>query len=85
MPLETAANAKAQRRQDAERKELCRIAHQRLQRGPLRLELAGTSTGTTVSVVGVGPLTVGVTYELWVAGHNSDGDGPGSNHVSHTA
>lgn len=48
-------------------------------------ELAGTSTGTTVSVVGVGPLTVGVTYELWVAGHNSDGDGPGSNHVSHTA
>ena len=48
-------------------------------------ELAGTSTSTTVSVVGVGPLTVGVTYELWVAGHNSDGDGPGSNHVSHTA
>ena len=48
-------------------------------------ELAGTSTSTTVSVVGVGPLTVGVTYELWVAGHNSDGDGPGSNHVSHTS
>ena len=48
-------------------------------------ELAGTSTSTTVSVVGVGPLTVGVTYELWVAGHNSDGDGPGSNDVSHTA
>ena len=48
-------------------------------------ELAGTSTGTTVSVVGSGPLTVGVTYELWVAGHNSDGDGPESNHVSHTA
>ena len=48
-------------------------------------ELAGTSTGTTVSVVGGGPLTVGVTYELWVAGHNSDGDGPESNHVSHTA
>lgn len=48
-------------------------------------ELAGTSTSTTVSVVGVGPLTVGVTYELWVAGHNSDGDGPESNHLSHTA
>ena len=48
-------------------------------------ELAGTSTGTAVSVVGVGPLTVGVTYELWVAGHNSDGDGPESNHLSHTA
>lgn len=48
-------------------------------------ELAGTSTGTTVSVVGVGPLTPGVTYELWVAGHNSQGDGPESNHVTHTA
>ncbi len=48
-------------------------------------ELAGTSNGTTVSVVGLGPLTPGVTYELWVAGHNSQGDGPESNHVSHTA
>ncbi len=48
-------------------------------------ELAGTSTGTTVSVVGVGPLTPGVAYELWVVGHNSQGDGPESNHVSHTA
>jgi hypothetical protein len=48
-------------------------------------ELAGTSTGTTVSVVGLGPLTPGVTYELWVTGHNSQGDGPESNHVSHTA
>jgi hypothetical protein len=48
-------------------------------------ELAGTSTGTTVSVVGLGPLTPGVTYELWVAGHNSQGDGPESNHVNHTA
>ncbi len=48
-------------------------------------ELAGTSTGTTVSVVALGPLTPGVAYELWVAGHNSQGDGPESNHVSHTA
>lgn len=48
-------------------------------------ELAGTSTGTTVSVVGVGPLTVGVAYELWVVGHNAQGDGPESNHVNHTA
>ena len=48
-------------------------------------ELAGTSNGTTVSVVGVGPLTPGVTYELWVVGHNAQGDGPESNHVSHTA
>lgn len=48
-------------------------------------ELAGTSNGTTVSVVALGPLTPGVTYELWVAGHNSQGDGAESNHVSHTA
>jgi hypothetical protein len=48
-------------------------------------ELAGTSAGTTVSVVGSGPLTPDVTYELWVVGHNFRGDGPESNHVSHTA
>lgn len=48
-------------------------------------ELAGTATGTTVSVVGSGPLTPGVTYELWLVGHNFRGDGPESNHVSHTA
>ncbi len=48
-------------------------------------ELAGTSTGTTVSVVGSGPLTPGVAYELWVVGHNFRGDGPESNHVNHTA
>ena len=46
-------------------------------------ELAGTAT--TVSVVGSGPLTPGVTYELWVVGHNFRGDGPESNHGSHTA
>ena len=48
-------------------------------------ELAGTATGTTVSVVGSGPLTPGVTYELWVVGHNFRGDGPESNRVNHTA
>ena len=48
-------------------------------------ELAGTSSGTTVSVVSVGPMTPGVVYELWVAGHNFQGDGPESNHVTHTA
>ena len=48
-------------------------------------ELAGTSTGTTVSMVASGPLTPGVTYELWVVGHSVRGDGPESNHVSHTA
>jgi hypothetical protein len=47
--------------------------------------LADTSTGTTVSGVGLGPLTPGVTCELWVTGHNSQDDGPESNHVSHTA
>ncbi len=48
-------------------------------------ELAGTSSGTTVSVVTAGPLTAGVVYELWVVGHNFQGDGPESNHLSHTA
>ncbi len=48
-------------------------------------EMCGTSVITTVSVVALGPLTPGVTYELWVVGHNSRGDGPESNHVSHTA
>ena len=48
-------------------------------------ELAGTSRTTTVSVVDAGPLTPGVTYELWLVGHNSQGDGPESNHVTFTA
>lgn len=48
-------------------------------------ELAGTDMGTTVSVAGVGPLTPGVTYELWLVGHDFRGNGPESNHVSHTA
>jgi len=30
-----------------------------------------------------GPLTLGVSYELWVVGHNSQGDGPESAHVTH--
>ena len=47
--------------------------------------LAGTATGTTVSVVAMGPLTQGVVYELWVVGHNFLGDGPESNHGTHTA
>ena len=49
-------------------------------------ELAGTSaTTTTVSLTDLGPLTPGVTYEFWLVGHNSQGDGPQSNHVSHLA
>jgi len=46
-------------------------------------QLAGTSTTTTVSVVAAGPLTPGVTYDFWLVGHNSQGDGPESNHVTH--
>ncbi len=47
--------------------------------------MCGTSLTTTVSVVGIGALTPGVTYELWVVGHNAQGDGPESNHVTHTS
>ena len=48
-------------------------------------QLAGTSTTNVVSVVAAGALTPGVTYELWLVGHNSQGDGPESNHVTHVA
>ena len=48
-------------------------------------ELAGTSGTTTVSVVELGPLTAGVTYEFWLVGRNSQGEGPQSNHVTHVA
>ncbi len=48
-------------------------------------ELAGTSGTTTVSLTDLGPLTTGVTYEFWLVGHNSQGDGPQSNHVTHVA
>jgi len=46
-------------------------------------ELAGTSTTTTVSVLAAGPLSPGVTYEFWLVGHNFQGDGAESNHVTH--
>jgi hypothetical protein len=40
-------------------------------------ELAGSSPTTTVSVVQFGPLTPGVTYDLWLVGHTqSAGEGP---------
>lgn len=45
-------------------------------------ELASTSP---TNVVAVGPLTPGVTYEFWLVGHNTSGDGPESNHVTHVA
>ncbi len=46
-------------------------------------ELAGTSATTTVSLVELGPLTAGVTYQFWLVGRNSQGEGPQSNHVTH--
>ncbi|HEU0069351.1 MAG TPA: hypothetical protein VFQ26_08855, partial [Nitrospiraceae bacterium] len=48
-------------------------------------EFAGTSSTTTVSIVDIGPMTSGVTYDLWLIGHNSQGDGPDSNHITHVA
>ena len=49
-------------------------------------ELAGVGGpgNLTVSVVGIGPLTPGASYEFWLVGHNARGDGPESNHVTHT-
>jgi hypothetical protein len=46
---------------------------------------AGVSAMPTVSVVGITPLTPGVTYQLWVVRENSRGAGPASNKVSFTA
>ena len=46
-------------------------------------QLAGTSITTTVSVLGTGPLTHGVTYEFWLVAHNFRGDGPKSSHATH--
>ena len=48
-------------------------------------EPAGTSGTTTVSLTDLGPLTPGVTYEFWLVGHNSRGDGPESDHVTYVA
>ena len=48
-------------------------------------ELAGTSSTTTVGLTDLGPLTPGVSYEFWLVGHNSRGDGPESEHVTHVA
>ena len=48
-------------------------------------ELAGTSATATVSVVQLGTLTSGVTYEFWLVGKNSQGEGPESNHITHVA
>ena len=49
------------------------------------LDDPGTPLGTTVSVTAYAPLTPGVSYEVWLAGHNSRGDGPESARVTFTA
>ena len=51
--------------------------------GPV--ELAGVSSNGTVSVSAFSALLPGVTYTFWLAGHNSEGDGPISNKVTFTA
>lgn len=48
-------------------------------------EVAGVSVGVTVSVSDFSPLVPGVSYTVWVTGHNSRGDGPAGNKVTFTA
>ena len=48
-------------------------------------EQCGISDTNEVSVADVSPLVPGVTYTLWVTGHNSRGDGPASNKITFTA
>ena len=47
--------------------------------------VAGVSNTPTVSVVGISPVTPGASYQAWVVGVNSRGEGPASNKVSFTA
>jgi hypothetical protein len=46
---------------------------------------AGVSNTPTVSVVGIAPLTPGVSYTVWVVGVNSRGEGPESNKITFVA
>lgn len=48
-------------------------------------EVAGVSVGVTVSIGDFSPPVPGVTYQVWVTGHNSRGDGPAGNKVTFTA
>jgi hypothetical protein len=48
-------------------------------------EAAGVSAANIVSVVDFSPLTPGASYQLWVVGVNSRGEGPASNKISFTA
>ena len=47
--------------------------------------LAGVSTGVSVPVSSYAPLESGVTYEMWLVGHNAQSEGAASPHVSFTA
>ena len=38
-----------------------------------------------ILILSFGPLTAGVTYDFWLVGRNSQGEGPQSNHVTHVA
>ena len=48
-------------------------------------EVAGVSVGVTVSIGDFSPPVPGVTYQVWVTGHNSRGDGPAGNKITFTA
>lgn len=48
-------------------------------------EPVGISITTSVSVSETSPLVPGVTYQLWVTGRNSRGDGLPSNKITYTA
>lgn len=44
--------------------------------------LAGVSTTTTVGYAAASPLEPGATYDVWLVGHNSEGDGAESQHFT---
>lgn len=48
-------------------------------------EVAGVAVGVTVSIGDFSPPVPGVTYQVWVTGHNSRGDGPAGNKITFTA
>ncbi|MEK6261936.1 MAG: fibronectin type III domain-containing protein [Planctomycetota bacterium] len=57
----------------------------RAYRRPAGGEAVFCGSSPTVTVLGAGPLTPGVTYEFWVVGKNFRGEGPESNHVTFVA
>lgn len=46
---------------------------------------AGVSNSPTLSVVGIAPITPGVSYTVWVVGVNFRGEGPEANKIPFTA